>query len=786
LVTTDTVTTQDFVMQPKGRLYGYVTDFDNGFPLEATVTADDGTMANTDPATGYHEMYLDEGSYVVTASAEDYADGVATVDIVSGEDTQRDFALKAAVVFSPTPLHVTLDWQTTDTADATLMNRMVEPYEFEFFEIPGGFIPLLLGEATKAPAAAQGRVVEGAEAKGAAESLGGGALPEDAGGPDPFGYTYVDSDEPGGPSFEWIEISGTGQNLNLSDDSHYFPIALPFTFNYYGTDYTQISVASNGTLYFEDLYIGYGNGCLPDTSYGVLNYMAGYWDDLNPGAGGAVYYEAVNYQGQDLAVIEWYQVPHYGTSDPVTYEIILFPNGSMLMQYLDASSEQGSGGTVGIQGYGVDPSYYLEYSCNATALADELAICFAYPGSAGCVSGGDVPWLGEDPIAGTVPASGTLEAPGTLDVTMYFTATYDAGVDQPGDYYADLLVSGDPDLMVRVTLTVLAPDTFGKLTGVVAGLGHCDDETYPLADAQVMVEDEITVTSDASGVYVVWLEEGIYTVTTFAEDHTSTSAVVTITGQQTTTQDLDLRSIQPCMSVTPDYMEATLESGDSVMQMLTLVNDGAGPSEFSVRETTEIMKLIDSVPIVNSIAFSGVGDVPWLSEYPTEGLVEPDSTFDVEVTFTALPTLPLGIYTATLIVETDDAVEPEFHIPVQMEIVECVKVSDVVLALLTEAPIYPGDLVGFAADIMPDSIAAPYSYTIEYDDGTAPVTGASSDDPMLFDYTYALPNTYTVEFWAWNCDMEAPVTDTVNVVVTETPLPPMHYIYLPIVIKDAE
>jgi hypothetical protein len=137
----DTLTTQDFELLAKGLLWGYVTDYDNQVPLAgATVTADDGTWAETD-TSGYYEMYLDEGTYDITATLQDYAPGEATVEIISGEETQQDFALVAAVVFIPTPLHVTVPWQTDYTEEVELSNRLPWDYDFEFFEMPGGFLP---------------------------------------------------------------------------------------------------------------------------------------------------------------------------------------------------------------------------------------------------------------------------------------------------------------------------------------------------------------------------------------------------------------------------------------------------------------------------------------------------------------------------------------------------------------------------------------------------------------------------------------------------------------------
>ncbi len=449
-----------------GKLNGTV--FDLGYCDVNTTTLQDALLVIQDgmqislttDVSGTYAIWLEAGAYTVTVSAADHVTTTTHISVTAQTTTTQDFYLRwtgpCAQAPVPDKMDVTVLLGNQETVPMVLENGGAAELSFQFHETTR---TLTLKLDAAGPALA-GQVHSVQEAKEATpEERGGGLWPLSSGGPDPYGYTYLDSNESGGPTFEWIEISGTGQDLNLGDDDYYWPIDLPFTFNYYGVDLTQIAVASNGTVYFEDDYLGLSNDCLPDTGYGIGNFLAGYWDDLNPLAGGAIYYEVVDYHGQDAAVIEWYQVPNYGTSDPVTYEIILLPNGSILMQYLDPSSEQGSGATVGIQGHDEDPTYYLEYSCDTAALTNNLAICFAYPGESGdCTAGGDIPWLSEDPITGTVPADGVR----AVDVTFTAFPTLTTWASYP--VFTGTLIVNTDDAMagdngkfyVPVTMTISA------------------------------------------------------------------------------------------------------------------------------------------------------------------------------------------------------------------------------------------------------------------------------------------------------------------------------------------
>lgn len=204
-----------------------------------------------------------------------------------------------------------------------------------------------------------------------------GIAPLGSGGPDAYGYSWKDSDEVGGPTFNWIDIGDTGTLVPATtDDSNSGPLPIGFTFNYYGTDFTTFNVCSNGWLSFTSTLTAYTNTALLSAS-APLNMLAPFWDDMNPAAAGSglIYYQNV---GGNL-VVQWDGVMRYSTTTPVTFQVILAPNGTITYQYLSFGAALTNSATVGIQNS--TGTVGLQVAYNATYLHDNLAIQFrAMPG----------------------------------------------------------------------------------------------------------------------------------------------------------------------------------------------------------------------------------------------------------------------------------------------------------------------------------------------------------------------------------------------------------------------
>jgi len=229
------------------------------------------------------------------------------------------------------------------------------------------------------------------------------------GGPDDFGYSWIDSNEPGGPAFSWVDIAATGTAVSLGDDAS-VSVPLPFAFPYYGTDRTSVRIVSNGWLGFagSGTSNAYTNAPIP-TSDAPNDFIAGFWDDLNPSDGGSIRYQNM---GDGRFVVSWLAVPHYSNGGVFTFQIVLYQDGRIRTQYQTMSGDVTSA-TVGIEDpVGTDG---LQVVFNSAYVQNNLAVEFSTAPA----------WLTVAPASGTV-AVGASE---TLTFTMD-AAELEAGVYQ--------------------------------------------------------------------------------------------------------------------------------------------------------------------------------------------------------------------------------------------------------------------------------------------------------------------------------------------------------------------
>ncbi|WP_440956934.1 BACON domain-containing protein [Methanosarcina sp. Mfa9] len=273
-------------------------------------------------------------------------------------------------------------------------------------------------------------------AKSAADTREGRPVIANCGGSDTFGYQWIDSDEPGGPIFDYIDISGTGTPVTgLTDDNQVGPFPIGFNFPFYENTYAQFYIASNGVIEFENNGISFSNQPIPAPD-GYNNLIAWCWDDLYCRSDSYVYYESFG----DKLVIQFVNYGEWGNIDGrVDAEVIMYPDGSIVYQYDNFSNGfDTDGSTVGIEN--ADGTDGLGVAFNTPYLHDDLTVEF-YP---------EEGWLSESPLSGTV-------APGSSIAVNVTVNTSDLAA---GDYSAEIIISNndtDEDrVVVPVELTVEA------------------------------------------------------------------------------------------------------------------------------------------------------------------------------------------------------------------------------------------------------------------------------------------------------------------------------------------
>ena len=226
-------------------------------------------------------------------------------------------------------------------------------------------------------------------------------------GPDNHGYYIFDSGDLGynnAPFYDWIEIDpnegGNGVDIQISDGGNGNNISnstkyidLPFDFSFYGETYDEVSVNSNGWISFGHTNMeSFRNYPIPGAG-GPSPMIAAFWDDLETGSSGDVYYEEFN----DYVVIEWSDMRTQNNNSLETFQIILYDNSAqpygdneIKIQYKEFNNtsdgyypeggapQHGCYSTIGIENkyanQGLQYTFNNQYSAGASVLSDGEAI----------------------------------------------------------------------------------------------------------------------------------------------------------------------------------------------------------------------------------------------------------------------------------------------------------------------------------------------------------------------------------------------------------------------------
>jgi hypothetical protein len=257
-----------------------------------------------------------------------------------------------------------------------------------------------------------------------------------SGGPDIYGYTWIDSDEPsGGPTFNWVDISAIGIEITTwphgsIDDGYTDLISMGTIFEFYGIEYSDILISTNGWVSFVTQTSSYlTNAAIPNPA-NPNTIIAVEWDDLDGGTVGHCYYYYDSVTNQ--FIVSWVGWPYYPDPiDPHDLQVVLDCNtGVILTQYRNNAGAYQADVTVGIENH--DGTDGLQVANAQVYLHNDLALQYTPP----------VFWLSTDLADGVLPPA---------DPPIDFNVFMNAAELDTGIYNGAVVIeSNDPDEPVSI------------------------------------------------------------------------------------------------------------------------------------------------------------------------------------------------------------------------------------------------------------------------------------------------------------------------------------------------
>ena len=149
---------------------------------------------------------------------------------------------------------------------------------------------------------------------------------------------------PAAPSYD------VGTVVPSSDDVTHGPFPIGFTFNYFGVNYTQFYIGSNGWIGFSPgQTTGYTAMFVPNAGSPV-NSILGDWEDLLPGSNN-IYYSTTGTIPNRKLTVSFNNTPHYGCPTIHTFQFILYETSNLIdINYATKPTSCGNNATAGLIG----------------------------------------------------------------------------------------------------------------------------------------------------------------------------------------------------------------------------------------------------------------------------------------------------------------------------------------------------------------------------------------------------------------------------------------------------
>jgi hypothetical protein len=330
----DTVTRNlSMALAPSGAIAGRVFNSDSASVKALIQVRFNGTLVvdnlYSDSLTGLYSVVLPNGSYDVKVDPPSPYGTMNYSPVTISNDTPFINSMVRWVI-EPSPLVLTdtLGVGQSNTKNLLLTNTTADSVPYRLSNDQAAFLVAKQQVFAKNSPLQDPNVTFG---KGEVDPRFGPSGITGSGGPDAFGYVWLDSDG-GGATYNWVDISSVGTSVSWSTgdgDEGHAVVALPFSFPFYGTTYSSVKITSNGWVSFD---VASTNHSLSNTTIPAAaepNLAAfGFWDDLDQTAGGNVYY--YNDVANSQFIVQYDNVPHYSNGGVYTFEIILKGNGDIV------------------------------------------------------------------------------------------------------------------------------------------------------------------------------------------------------------------------------------------------------------------------------------------------------------------------------------------------------------------------------------------------------------------------------------------------------------------------